>query len=246
MSSPAFEGPHGRSPQQSYPRVQVYIVAGFGPLRTGLSEAVGQARDMAVVGQADSLHEMARDTAISSADVVLVDADAVKGTPRQTYARLEERMPALKALFLGTREDGEGLSFETLKSVIALHTTGFVFKEGRSERLLQAIRLVASGAFVCETDVIRRVLERLTRAATNGLPDAGGPLSQRETEVLTLVSQGLSNKEIGRRLFLSEGTIKAHVSHIMNKLGLERRTELVRYAIANGVGAADPDGRTAA
>ncbi len=215
--------------------VRVYIVAEFGPLRMGLSQAVGEAHDMSAVGDAVTLDQMSQDPSLDSADVVLVEASAVDGMPPHVYQRLEARLPSLKVLFLGTRQEGATISFDTLKAVIGLHTAGFVYKEGSTERLLQAIRLVAATAFVCETQVIRRILGRLTEWATYSAPEPGNQLSEREREVLELVVRGNSNKAIARHLFVSEGTVKSHVSHILNKLGLERRTEIVRYVLSNGL-----------
>jgi DNA-binding NarL/FixJ family response regulator len=100
------------------------------------------------------------------------------------------------------------------------------------------VRLVASGTFVCETDLIRHILTRLTQWASYSADDAGRngqQLSEREKEVLTLVARGQANKEIAQELFLSEGTVKAHVSHIMAKLAVDRRTDLVRYALSTGL-----------
>jgi DNA-binding NarL/FixJ family response regulator len=122
-----------------------------------------------------------------------------------------------------------------------LHTLGFIMKDGPTTRMLDAIRLVNSGTFVCEIELIRHILTRLSRAATYS-PDEdqnGSSLTDREMEVVTLVTRGLSNKEIAQELFLSEGTVKAHVSRVMSKLGVDRRTDLVRHALSSGLVAMD-------
>jgi DNA-binding NarL/FixJ family response regulator len=117
-----------------------------------------------------------------------------------------------------------------------LETVGFIFKDGPASRLLEAIRLVNASTFVCETEVIRHILTRLSQWATYSEEGHNGAqLSDREMEVLTLVTQGASNKAIAQELFLSEGTVKAHVSHIMSKVGADRRTDLVRYALTHGM-----------
>ena len=119
-----------------------------------------------------------------------------------------------------------------------LHTVGFLLKDGSTSRLIEAIRLVAQGTFVCETELIRHILTRLTQWASYSAEEPsrnGQQLSERETEVLALVARGFSNKEIAGELFLSEGTVKAHVSHIMAKLAVDRRTDLVRYALTTGL-----------
>ena len=117
-----------------------------------------------------------------------------------------------------------------------LNTVGFVLKDGPISRLEDAIRLLAAGTFVCETELIRHILTRLSQWATYSDEARNGEqLSIRESEVLTLVTRGSSNKQIAHELFLSEGTVKAHVSHIMNKLSVDRRTDLVRHALTKGL-----------
>ncbi len=116
------------------------------------------------------------------------------------------------------------------------YETDVLLKDGSTDRLIEAIRLIAAGTFVCEMDVIRHILTRLSQwASYNEQQDSMGQLSGREVEVLQHVAQGRSNREIAQDLFLSEGTVKIHVSHIMSKLGLDRRTELVRYALSKGL-----------
>jgi DNA-binding NarL/FixJ family response regulator len=109
--------------------------------------------------------------------------------------------------------------------------------------MLDAIRLVSSGTFVCEIELIRHILTRLSQAAIYSPDDDqnGSHLTEREMEVVTLVTRGLSNKEIAQELFLSEGTVKAHVSRVMSKLGVDRRTDLVRHALSSGLVPMDDD-----
>jgi DNA-binding NarL/FixJ family response regulator len=141
-------------------------------------------------------------------------------------------------LFLGTPEDARAIRPEDIPTYMKLHTVGFMLKDGPTSRIIDGVRLVASGTFVCETELIRHILTRLTQWASYSTDETnrnGRQLSERETEVLTLVARGQSNKEIAQELFLSEGTVKAHVSHIMAKLAVDRRTDLVRYALSTGL-----------
>ncbi len=216
--------------------IRVYIVADFEPLRIGLADIISSGDSLRLVGQASSLEEMAADQGYRRADVLVVDMHTLNKANRDAmYQRLQEWVPDIKALFLGSAAEGAEITFETIPQAVHLHTFGFILKDGPADRLLRAIRLVASGAFVCETDVIKRILTRLTQWADYQQSGQTGQLSPRETEVLTMVAQGRANKEIARELFLSEGTVKVHISHIMAKLGLGRRTELVRYALTKGV-----------
>ena len=217
--------------------VKVYVVAEFEPLRVGLSRTVAAERDMEVVGEATTMEQMAEDDISRNADVLLIDVQALnRADTVQVYRRMGEWYPALKVLFLGTDQDGRDIRPENLPAYMGLHTVGFMLKDGSTDRLIEAIRLIAGGTFVCEMDVIRHILTRLSQwASYNEHQDTVGQLSEREVEVLQLVAGGRSNREIAQELFLSEGTVKIHVSHIMSKLGLDRRTELVRYALSKGL-----------
>lgn len=217
--------------------VKVYIVVDFEPLRAGLVPAISSAPDIEVVGSVASLDEMARDGGFREADVLLVDAAAMtRADMPQVQKRIAEWLPALRVLFLGTPEDARDLNPDDIPTYMSIGTIGFLYKAGDTTRLQEAIRLVSSGGFVCEADLIKRILTRLSQwASLPGDDTRADNLSDREMEVLTLVAQGRSNKEIARELFISEGTVKAHISHIMGKLGAERRTELVRYALTSGL-----------
>jgi len=148
---------------------------------------------------------------------------------------LNEWLPAFKVLFLGNHEDARVISPDDLPLYMRLEATGFLLRDGTTARLLQAIRLIAAGTFVCETTVIKRIITRLSHWASYTDEQTEQQLSDRETEVLAMVARGSSNKEIAQELFLSEGTVKSHVSHIMAKLNVDRRTDLVRYAYSKGI-----------
>ena len=196
---------------------------------------------MEVIGEARDLTELVTMAAFTEADILVVDSTAVLDGRQETYTRINEWLPALKVLFLGTADDARNLGPEDLPAYMRLHTLGFIMKDGPTTRMLDAIRLVNSGTFVCEIELIRHILTRLSRAATYS-PDEdqnGSSLTDREMEVVTLVTRGLSNKEIAQELFLSEGTVKAHVSRVMSKLGVDRRTDLVRHALSSGLVAMD-------
>jgi len=216
--------------------IRVYVVAVFEPLHAGLASAISEAADMKLAGAASSLEEMVSDDAYRDADVIVMDVQAINRSQVPLfYQRIGEWMPSMKMLFLGTELDARAISPDDIPTYMGLHTIGFIQMEGSVDRLLQAIRLVASGSFVCESEVIKRILTRLSQWASYSGSDGSDQLSERELEVLALVARGRSNKEIAQDLFLSEGTVKVHVNHIMTKLGLERRTELVRFAITKGV-----------
>ncbi len=219
--------------------IRVCIIAPFEPLRLGLASTIGDADDMEIVGNYSGLGELINSSALRDADVLVIDSESLggEGSAAPSYAMINEWLPALKVLFLGGRDDARNITPDQIPAYMRLNTVGFLLKDGPTSRLVEGIRLVASGTFVCETEVIRHILTRLTQWAAYSAEEENrnGQLSDREKEVLTLVARGFSNKEIAQELFLSEGTVKAHVSHIMAKLTVDRRTDLVRYALTTGL-----------
>lgn len=231
--------------------IRVCIVCSFEPLRIGLAGAIGSVSDIQIIDEVQNLADLAGKAAFRDADVIVVDSQAVQGDNSAVYARMDDWLPNLRVLFLGTAEDAKNLRPEDIPVYMRLNTVGFMLKDGPTSRVADGIRLVSAGVFVCETELIRHILVRLTQWASYTPEEParnGQQLSGRETEVLTLVARGLSNKEIAQELFLSEGTVKAHVSHIMAKLAVDRRTDLVRYALSTGLipmsdGAANGNGQ---
>ncbi|MBI1885266.1 MAG: response regulator transcription factor [Chloroflexi bacterium] len=217
-------------------KIRVYIVAEFEPLRVGLVGSIAAVPDMEVVGEASSMEGMVLGDGHRGADILLVDVEALnRANMPALEGRLNEWMPGLKVLFLGTQQDAANIQAEDIPAYMSLDAVGFLLKDGPVDRLILAMRMLACGAFVCEMDAIKRILTRLTRWASYSGGEQTGQLSDREMEVLLLVARAKANKEIAQELFLSEGTVRAHVTHIMAKLGVERRTELVRYALARGL-----------
>jgi NarL family two-component system response regulator LiaR len=220
-------------------QIRVCIVAPFEPLRRGLEAAIRVSPEMDVVETHASMEELVASDAYRTASVLVIDIDALnQANLNDTYARLSEWLPALKVLFMGSAQDGQAITFEAIPLLMGLDTVGFVYKEGLAERVIAAIQMIASGASVAEAGVLKRILTRLSQGAAY-VPDDKGQLSERETEVMMMVARGRTNKEIAQELILSEGTVKAHISHIMNKLGIDRRTELVRYVLTNKIANGD-------
>ena len=231
------QGKYGmESPRDYKASIRVYTVAPFEPVRVGLRDGfASNACDIELIGDSGSLLEMIADDRFAQADVLVVDAATLNPASTPAYPPLLEKLPSLRVLFIGSPAEAGAISAETLRWVIRLNTVGFLYRDGTIDRVIEAVRLLASGAFVCESEVMQRILIELARPASLPVRRMSDHLSDREAEVLKLVATGLPNKEIARRLYLSEGTVKAHVSHIMTKLGLERRTELVRYALSHGL-----------
>jgi DNA-binding NarL/FixJ family response regulator len=220
------------------PALRVYVVAEFEAARIGLGSIIDAQTDMAKVGEAPTLGAMAASRGFERADVLLVD---VKALNRANLDDLKAHFPAwtptARILFFGSEQDARGVNAQDLPACLAFDAVGFLLMDAPGDRIVGALRLVGQGKFVCECEmeVLRGFLTALEAWAGETAHDDASPLSGRELDVLRLVAQGLSNRGIAEQLFLSEGTVKIHISRIMTKLDLERRTELVRYALARGL-----------
>jgi DNA-binding NarL/FixJ family response regulator len=177
-----------------------------------------------------------------------VEAVRLVGRCRPTVVLMDIRMPRLDGLeatrqllagdepprvLVLTTFDLDEYVFEALNA----GASGFVLKDDPPEKLVDAIRTVAAGDALLSPAVTRRVIERFTRLARPTGPPELGTLTAREPDVLRLVAEELSNTEIGTRLFIGDGTVKTHVAHVLQKLGLRDRVQAV--VLAHRVGLVD-------
>jgi two-component system response regulator DevR len=146
-------------------------------------------------------------------DVRLPDGDGVS-----VCRELRSRMPDLKVLMLTSYSDDEAL-FEAIMA----GASGYLLKQILGQDLISAVRTVAEGGSLLDSTATTAVLERMRRATEPSGPLA--TLSEQERTVLALIGEGLTNRQIGERMFLAEKTVKNYVSHLLAKLGLERRTQ---------------------
>lgn len=208
-------------------------------VRTGLRMIVESAPDMAIVGEAGDGAEAVALTRRIRADVVLMDVrmptvDGVQAT-RQIVAATEPDRPRVLIL---TTFDLDEYVYAALRA----GASGFLLKDALAPDLLSAVRVVAEGHSV----VAPRITHRLLARFVTGLPDRRTDLrdrlallTAREREVLGQVARGLSNAEIAAALFLSEGTVKTHVGHLLAKLDLRDRVQAVIFAYESGIAGAD-------
>jgi len=198
-------------------------------MREGLRVLLDLIPDIHVVGEAGDGVEAVERARQMRPDVVLMDVrmpglDGVAAT-----RRLHETCPEVKVIILTTFDDDEYV-FEGLRA----GAVGYLLKDVPSEQLAEAIRAAARGEAFIQPSVARKVIaefarltEREHRRREQPLVE---PLSARELEVLALVAEGLSNREIGKRLFITPGTVKNHVSNVLAKLGVRDRTQAVLQA----------------
>jgi DNA-binding NarL/FixJ family response regulator len=225
-----------RGPQRERAPIRVVIADDQALVRTGFRMILAEADDIEVVGEAADGGEAVQVTATARPDVVLMDVrmpglDGIAATRRIRAAAADADAPRVLIL---TTFDLDDYVFSGLRA----GASGFVLKDTLAADLLSAVRAVASGEAVVAPTATRRLIERFV----GDMPAEGRPdkivfdvLTEREREVLTLVARGLSNGDIATRLFLSEGTVKTHVSRVLAKLGLRDRIQAVILAYEAGL-----------
>jgi DNA-binding NarL/FixJ family response regulator len=201
-------------------------------VRSGFRMVLEAREDMEVVGEAEDGARVLELAARCLPDVILMDVrmpvmDGVEATRRLVRTGTRARIVIL------TTFDSDEYVYEALRA----GASGFLLKDVQPAQLVDAIRVVARGEALLAPTVTRRLLDRFAHAlpGTRGVPAALAELTERELEVLTLLASGLSNAELAERLFVSETTVKTHVSSILRKLDLRDRVQAVVLAYQAGL-----------
>jgi len=206
--------------------VRVLIVDDHAVVREGLRLVLEKHEDLEAIGEAGSVDEAVEKAAALKPDLVLLDL-AMPGKPGlQAMPGLLRADPNVKVLILSMEDDPR-----YVREAFAAGARGYLLKEAVANEVVGAIREVAAGGRYVHPELGARLIE--SEPSTDEPGD--DPLSDREREVLTLLALGHTNHEIAKQLFISVRTAEAHRAHILKKLGLASRAELVRYAIANGL-----------
>ena len=203
--------------------IRVLLVDDQKLMREGLRVLLEMEPDLEVVGEAGDGEAALAAYAEQQPDVVLMDVRMPGMDGVEATRRLRERWPEARVIILTTFDDDEYV-FEGLRA----GALGYLLKDVSGHELAEAVRTVARGGALIEPSVARKVVAEFARLAPPArAPDAGlpEPLTEREQEVLRLLAQGLSNREIAQRLFLAEGTVKNYVTRILGKLGARDRTQ---------------------
>ena len=206
--------------------LKVLIVDDHAVVRTGLRLLLDTQPDMETVGEAGNVDEAIAETRALDPDLVLLDL-TMPGKPGLTaMPELLREHPDLKVMILSMEDDPR-----YVREAFAAGARGYLLKEAVANEVVGAIREVAAGGRYVHPELGARLID--TEPSAESPHD--DPLSEREREVLTLLALGHTNHEIAKQLFISVRTAEAHRAHIMKKLNLATRAELVRYAIANGL-----------
>jgi two-component system, NarL family, response regulator NreC len=205
--------------------IRVLIVDDHAVVRTGIRLMLDQEPDIAAVGEAGSAREAILEARTTKPDVILLDVVMPDGNGLDAIPQLLHEHDAAKVLVLSMQDDPR-----YVREAFAAGATGYVLKEAADTEVVSAIREVAHGGRYVHPALGARLVAADADAARKAAAD---PLSDREREVLHLLALGHTNQEIAKQLFISVRTAETHRAHIMQKLRLTTRAELVRYAIAH-------------
>jgi DNA-binding NarL/FixJ family response regulator len=203
--------------------IRILIVDDQRILREGLRTLLGLESDFAVVAEAEDGQAALEQYAAHRPDVVLMDIRMPRLDGVEATRRLRERWPDARVIILTTFDD-DAYVFDGLRA----GALGYLLKDISGHELADAIRKVAGGGALIEPSVARKVLAEFARLAEPARPaneQLPEPLSERELEILRLLAAGANNRQIASQLFLAEGTVKNYVSTILDKLGVEDRTQ---------------------
>jgi two-component system, NarL family, response regulator LiaR len=212
--------------------IRVLIADDHAVVREGLRGLITSEPGMEVVAEArDGLETVERVRAVRP-DVILIDLVMPRMDGIQAIGAITAEFPGSRILVLTSFADDDKV-FPAIKS----GALGYLLKDSSPQELLDAIREVYHGESSLHPTIARKLIRELSNPPN--LPPAEEPLTEREVEVLRLVAQGLSNEEIGVRLYISERTVRTHVSNILGKLHLANRTQAALYALREGLATLD-------
>ncbi|MGI5503696.1 response regulator [Lentzea sp. CA-135723] len=200
--------------------VRVLLVDDHEVVRRGLREMLDDEADISVIAEAGSVDEAVTRAQKTPPDVAVVDVQLPDGSGVDLCRTLRDL--GIRCLVLTAFDDEEALV-----GAIMAGASGYLLKQVRGQDVVTAVREVAAGRSLLDPATTSRVLERMRNPAPIGLTD-------QEQRVLELIGEGLTNRQIGERLFLAEKTVKNYVTSVLSKLGMERRTQAAAWVAKRG------------
>jgi DNA-binding NarL/FixJ family response regulator len=201
--------------------VRVFLLDDHEVVRRGVRDLLDDEPDITVVGEAGTVDQALARVPALRPDVAVLDVRLPDGDGVTVCRELRSRMPDLACLMLTSFDDEEAL----LDSIMA-GAAGYVLKQIQGPDLISAVRVVARGKSLLDPSATAKLMARLRAGAIpEPEPDPLPGLTDREREILALVGEGLTNRQIGQRLYLAEKTVKNHISRLLAKLGVERRIQ---------------------
>jgi two-component system nitrate/nitrite response regulator NarL len=215
--------------------IRILLVDDQPLFRRAIATLIGEQPDMTVVGEAENGLDGVEQAHLLDPDLVVMDVEMPVMNGVEAVRLIKEQVPRTKVVML-TVSDSEDFLFDALRN----GADGYLLKDLRPEQLYDMLRSVMRNETPLSPAIAGRLLaEFRDRPSVRAAPTAepvGPVLTRREIEILQLVSEGLSNKEIGTRLTITEGTVKNHVHNALEKLHLENRIQAAAYVVRQGMG----------
>jgi two-component system, NarL family, response regulator DevR len=203
--------------------VRVFLLDDHDIVRRGLTHLFETQDDIEVVGEAGTAEEALSRIPPTRPDVALLDVRLPDSDGVEVCREIRSRHPEIQCLMLTSFADDEALF-----DAIMAGASGFILKQIKSEEIVEAVRFVAKGQSLLDPAVTGRVLERLRKGPEED--ELLAQLSPQERNILNLIADGLTNRQIAEQIHLAEKTVKNYVSNLLSKLGMERRTQAAVYA----------------
>jgi DNA-binding NarL/FixJ family response regulator len=203
--------------------IRVFLLDDHEVVRRGVKEMLESEPDITVVGEASTGAEALARVPAAKPDVAVLDVRLPDGDGVSVCRELRSSMPELACLMLTSFADDEALYDAVLAGA-----SGYVLKQIRGSDLINAVRTVAAGGSLIDPEMTAQVMARMRNQAAKKDPLAG--LTEQEKRILELIGEGLTNRQIGERMFLAEKTVKNYVSALFGKLGMERRTQAAVFS----------------
>jgi DNA-binding NarL/FixJ family response regulator len=201
--------------------INVFLLDDHEIVRRGVKDLLEAEGDIAVVGEASTAAEATARIPAVRPDVAVLDVRLPDGDGVTVCRELRSALPELGCLMLTSFADDDALY-----DAILAGASGYVLKQIKGDDLINAVRTIAEGGSLLDAKTTARVMQRLRdEAAARERKDPYAALTEQERRILELIGEGLTNRQIGERMFLAEKTVKNYVSSLLAKLGLERRTQ---------------------
>jgi two-component system response regulator DevR len=199
-------------------------------VRLGLKALLERHPNFEVVAEASSAREALERVETYSPDVVVMDIRLPGGSGIEACEEITKRFPNTKVIMLTSYAEDE-----MLFSAIRAGASGYVLKQINAEDLVRAIEAIGRGEAMLDSAVTQRIFQEVRKAVKEEEASAFSSLTQQEKHVLLLVSEGKTNREIAKALFLGEGTVRNYVSSILSKLGVSNRAEAAAFAVEHNL-----------
>jgi len=209
---------------------RILLVDDHEVVRLGLKSLLERHPQFEIVGEAASAREALEQVENNHPDVVVMDIRLPGTSGIEACEEITSRFPETRVLMLSSYAEDE-----MLFSAIRAGASGYILKQIDGEELVRALEAVARGEALLDPAVTQRVFQEVRRAVKEEEASAFVHLSQQEKHVLLLVSEGRTNREIAKALFLGEGTVRNYVSSILSKLGVSNRAEAAAYAVEHNL-----------